>query len=168
MSRSEAFIAALQPHRGILYRIARVYCQQAGERADLVQDMLLELWRAWPRFDASTAAVSTWMHQIGVNVAISRHRGEQRRIRDAEPLESSALDMAAADAALDADPDLLALQQLIDQLDALNKAVILLYLEGYSLAESGALLGLSASNVGTRIGRIKQRLQQLQAAEACS
>lgn len=164
MSTAESFIDAVQAHRGILYRIARVYCQQTSERADLVQDMLLELWRAWPRFDAEVAAVSTWMHQVGVNVAISRHRGEQRRIRDAEPLEAC-LDMVAADQLLDGDAELLALQQLIAQLDAVNKAVILLYLEGYSLAESGDMLGLTASNVGTRIGRIKQRLQALQAAE---
>jgi len=162
---SVRFAALVQAHRGILYKIAQLYCQRREDRADLIQEILLELWRSFPRYDTQ-AAFSTWMHRVGVNVAISFFRGESRRIRDALPIEEFAMDLTAADHTMDAAAaDLAALHQLVDQLDALNRALILLYLEGYSQDEIADMLGLSASNVGTRIQRIKQRLQRDHAAE---
>ena len=68
------FLAQLEAHRGILYKVAQVYCQRREDRSDLISEIVLELWRAWPRFDGR-AAFSTWMHRIGVNVAISWFRG---------------------------------------------------------------------------------------------
>jgi RNA polymerase sigma-70 factor (ECF subfamily) len=105
------------------------------------------------------------MHRIGVNVAISWYRGQSRRIRDAVSIEDVAFDLSAADGVMDAaGADLHALQQLISQLDEINRALILLYLEGYAQDEIAQMVGLSVSNVGTRILRIKQRLRE-QAAE---
>lgn len=163
---TQAFIDALQAHRGILYKVAQVYCQRREDRADLIQDIVTELWRAWPRYRPEQP-VSTWMHRISVNVAISHFRGESRRIRDAVDIDTLALDLAAADQVMDAAAvDLAALHQLISRLDAINRALILLYLEGYGLDAIAELLGLSTSNVGTRIQRIKQRLQRSYAVES--
>src|SRR6187549_133060 len=100
----DAFLALLQPHRAILYKVANAYCARREERGDLIQDIVIELWRAFPRFDAR-AAFSTWMHQIAVNVAISHFRGASRRVRDALPIEEFGMDLAAADRAMDADHD---------------------------------------------------------------
>jgi RNA polymerase sigma-70 factor (ECF subfamily) len=161
---SDAFLQSLQQHRGILYTVANAYCARREDRGDLIQEIVVELWRAWPRFDAR-ASFSTWMHQIAVNVAISVHRGESRRIRDALPIEEFGLDLAAADRAMGQhDDDLLALHQLIAQLDGISRALILLYLEGYAQDEIAAMLGLSATNVATRTQRIKQKLQRMSAA----
>ena len=159
----DVFLRQIEPHRAILYQVANAYCARREDRGDLIQEIVLELWRAYPRFDAR-AAFSTWMYQVAVNVAISFFRGESRRIRDALPIEDFGLDLAAADRALDADHDLLALHQLIAQLDEINRALILLYLEGHGQDDIAAMLGLSATNVATRINRIKQRLQKLYAA----
>lgn len=162
---SARFAVLVQAHRGILYKVAQLYCQRREDRADLIQEILLELWRSFPRYDGQ-AAFSTWMHRVGVNVAISFFRGESRRIRDALPIEEFAMDLTAADHTMDAAAsDLAALHQLVGQLDALNRALILLYLEGYAQDEIADMLGISASNVGTRIQRIKQRLQRDHAAE---
>lgn len=158
------FLAHLDRHKGLLYKVANAYCQRREDRGDLIQDMVLELWRSWPRYDGR-AAVSTWMHRIAVNVAISAYRGEGRRIRDALPIEEFGLDLEAADRALDAEgDDLRALHQLIARLDEVNRAVILLYLEGHPLEEVASMLGMSQSNVSTRINRIKQKLQRDYAA----
>jgi RNA polymerase sigma factor (sigma-70 family) len=154
----DAFLRQLQPHRAILYKVANAYCAQREDRGDLIQDIVLELWRAYPRYDGR-AAFSTWMYQVAVNVAISKFRGEGRRVRDTLPIEDFGLDLHAADAAMARDEeDLFALHQLIRQLDEVSRALILLYLEGYSQDESAAMLGLSATNVATRIHRIKQKL----------
>lgn len=162
---SSAFLSELDGHKGILYKVANAYCARREDRGDLIQDMVVELWRAWPRFDGR-AAFSTWMHRIAVNVAISTFRGERRRIRDALPLEDFCMDLAAADRVLDAEgDDLRALHQLISRLDEINRALILLYLEGYGQDEIADLVGLTPTNVATRINRIKQRLQKDYAAE---
>lgn len=162
---STAFLRQLDAHKGILYKIANAYCARREDRGDLIQDMVVELWRAWPRFDGR-AAFSTWMHRIAVNVAISLFRGNSRRVRDALPLEDFGMDLAAADRVLDAEgDDLRALHQMIARLDAINRALILLYLEGYGHDEIADMVGLTPTNVATRINRIKQRLQKDYAEE---
>lgn len=162
-SDHDAFLHALQPHRALLYHVANAYSARREERGDLIQDIVLELWRAWPRFDGR-AAFSTWMHRIAVNVAISHFRGERRRIRDALPIDEFGMDLAAADRSLDGDDDLRSLHQLIARLDELDRALVLFYLAGHGQDEIADLLGLSATNVATRIHRIKQRLQTLYSA----
>jgi RNA polymerase sigma factor (sigma-70 family) len=159
-----AFLAAIDTHKALLYKVANAYCPRREDRGDLIQDVVLELWQAWPAYDGR-AAVQTWMYRIAVNVAISAYRGERRRIHDALPLDEFGLDVAAADRVLDADgDDLRALHQLIARLEPMDRALILLWLEGWSQEETATTLGLSPSNVGTRINRIKQRLQREHAA----
>lgn len=160
----DAFLAALQQHKAILYKVANAYCSRREDRGDLIQDIVVALWQAWPRYDRD-AAFAGWMQRIAINVAISFYRGESRRIRDALPIEEFGMDLAAADRVLAAEEDdLRALHQLIAQLDEINRALILLYLEGYAQDEIAALVGISATNVATRINRIKQKLQRAYAA----
>jgi RNA polymerase sigma factor (sigma-70 family) len=156
----DAFLAELRQHKAILYKVANAYCNRREDRGDLIQDITMELWRAWPRFDRSQVFAG-WMQRIAINVAISFFRGESRRIRDTLPIEDFGMDLAAADRVLDAEgDDLRALHQLIARLDDVSRALILLYLEGYSQEETAEMLGLSATNVATRIHRIKQKLQR--------
>ena len=75
MPGQEAFLQLLDAHKGILYKVANAYCVRREERGDLVQDIIVELWRAYPRFEPTRAAVSTWMYRIALNVAISARRG---------------------------------------------------------------------------------------------
>ena len=159
------FLADLAPHKAMLYQIANAYCSRREDRGDLIQEMIAELWRAYPRFDGR-AAFSTFLHRIAVNVAISFFRGESRRIRDALPIEDYGIDLTAADRVLDAEgEDLHALHQLIARLDEINRALILLYLQGYTLEELAEMVGLTVTNVATRINRIKTRLQRDHAAQ---
>lgn len=74
------------------------------------------------------------------------------------PLEEYGLDIAAADALFDSD-NMRALRQMINGLDELNRALILLFLEGFSSEEIAEVVGISASNVSTRINRLKTKLQ---------
>jgi len=75
-SAQGAFLTSLDRHRGILFKVADAYCRDAASREDLVQDIVLQLWRAYPRFD-DRARFSTWMYRIAVNVAISFYRSER-------------------------------------------------------------------------------------------
>ena len=90
------FLGRLDNHKRILYKVAYIYCRDREDRQDLVQEMLIQLWRSYGRFD-DHVRFSTWMYRIAVNVAISHYRNEGRRIRDTLPLEEYGLDIAAAD-----------------------------------------------------------------------
>jgi RNA polymerase sigma-70 factor, ECF subfamily len=156
---TDRFLALIEEHRKILYKVAFTYCRQPEDRRDLIQEMTIQLWRSFDRFDGR-AKFSTWMYRIAMNVAISFFRRERRHHRNV-PIEESGLDVAAADRVMDeSGEDLRALHRLIGRLDEMSRALILLYMEGYPHEEIAGIIGISSTNVATRIHRIKQRLQR--------
>ncbi len=152
----ETFLARLDEHRKILWKVAGSYCRNDEDRRDLVQEIVVQLWRAFPRYDPQYR-FSTWMYRIAMNVAISFYRSESRRTRDVSPIEESVLEIAAPERESD---EMRLLRGWIDGLDALNKALVILYLDGNSSEEIGEVLGISGSNVTTKISRLKQRLRR--------
>src|SRR5262245_57519005 len=113
----DGFLALLEAHKGILYKVASAYSRNAEDRSDLVQDIVVQLWRSFDRFD-DRFRFSTWMYRIAMNVAISFYRGETRRVRDVVPLEEFGLEIGGADRAMtEASQDVRRLHELIRQLD---------------------------------------------------
>ena len=158
--QQDRFLSLLEEHKGILYKVANAYCRSREDRPDLIQEMVAQLWRAFDRYDAQRS-FSTWMYRIALNLAISFYRRENRRIRDTVPVDGAALDIAAADEVLhEARDDVRLLHRFINELDELNRAIILLYLDGCGHDAIAEVVGLSNTNVATRINRIKQRLQR--------
>ena len=153
-SREERFLRLLNEHKGILYKVANAYSKGQDERNDLEQEIILHLWKAFPKFD-ERLRFSTWMYRVALNVAISSLRS---RKKDWVSLES-ALEHRAADEVASGD-EIRILREMLAGLDELSRALMLLYLEGYTHAEIGEILGLSATNVGTRISRITASLQK--------
>lgn len=154
------FLELVNRHKGILYKVANVYCGRRDDRADLIQEITIQLWRSFERYDARLA-FSTWMYRVAINVAISFHRGSLRGTKETVPLEDIERDLKAADRHLDSlGDDIRRLYQLIGDLDDLNKAIILLYLEGHGQDDIAETVGITVSNVSTRINRIKQKLQR--------
>lgn len=154
----QRFLAFLESQQRTLYKIAYIYCRDPEERRDLMQEMAIQLWRSFDQFD-ERAALSTWTYRVAMNVAISHRRREGRRIRDALPLDF-AFDVAAQ--TFDADGEQAQrLRSLIDGLDEMSRALVLFYLEGFDHSEIADLLGTTTSNVGTRLNRIKAKLQSL-------
>jgi len=155
---SADLLAQLEAHKRILYKVAYTYCRDRDDRQDLVQEMLIQVWRSLPRFDRRVK-FSTWMYRIAVNVAISHYRNESRRIRNTVPIDELGFDIAAADRCFDEDDaNLRVLRNLIDGLDEMNRALILLFLEGFNAEDIADVVGISATNVSTRINRIKSKL----------
>jgi RNA polymerase sigma factor (sigma-70 family) len=154
------FVALLTSHRGLLYKVARLYGRSASERSDLAQEIVLNLWRAYPRYDARLK-FSTWMYRIGLNVAISWRRRETTQTRHLVPSGEEVLQNAADidTPVAGADCDLALLYTSIGRLDGLDLALVMLYLDGLSHQEISAVLGITTTNIATRIGRLKQRLR---------
>jgi len=154
------FVALLHEHRAILYKVAFGYCRNREDRVDLVQEMATQLWRSFGRYD-SRVKFSTWAYRVAMNVAISHFRGEGRRIRDTLPFDELAYEIAdAAPLADEAGDNMRVLRQLIDGLDELNRALVLLYLEGHTSEEIAEIVGISPGNVTTRMNRVKNELQR--------
>ena len=153
------FAGLLRSHKALLHKVAFAYCRDPDDRRDLVQEMAIQLWRSFPRFDGRVK-VSTWAYRVAMNVAVSWLRGEHRRPRDTVPLEELGHEIAAADSVLgEASDNMRVLRTLIEGLDGLNRALILLYLDGHSAEEIGEILGITAGNVTTRVNRVKRELQ---------
>ncbi len=155
----ELFLQQLAMHKRLLYKVAYSYCRHAEDRRDLVQEMVMQLWRSFCSFD-QRVQFSTWMYRIAMNVAISHYRSETRQVRDTLPLEEFGLDIAEAEQLYSAQSDnMRTLDKLITELDELNRALILLFMDGHDNDEIASIMGLSTANVATRMTRIKQKLQ---------
>jgi RNA polymerase sigma-70 factor (ECF subfamily) len=152
------FVCLLEQQKRTLYKVAYIYCRDPEERRDLIQEMVFQLWRAFRRF-VGRSSEATWTYRVALNVAISWRRRDGRRIRETAPLEI-VLNVAEADQAFDADDEKSrALHALIEGLDEFSRSLVLLYLEGFDHAEIAGILGTSASNVGTRLARVRHKLK---------
>ena len=155
------FSELLQRHAGIVFKVANTYARGSDDRADLAQEIAAQLWRAFPKYDSARSSVTTWMYRIALNVAISYVRSNSVRLRhDAVPLDAQLHDIADANAD---DPEteqqLRLLQKFIAEQPPLDRALLLLYLEERGQGEIAEILGISESNVSTKIGRLKQRIR---------
>ncbi|MFC5580822.1 RNA polymerase sigma factor [Rhodanobacter terrae] len=157
----QRFESLLHEHRGIVFKVACLYSRSATDREDLVQEISVQLWRSFGGYDEARAKFSTWMYRIALNVAISQARRERwSEASRFEPLEAHHLETVGGGEPI-AEPDerLQAMYTFIGQLDPLNRALILLYLEDRSYTEIAEILGISETNVATKISRIKQKMR---------
>jgi RNA polymerase sigma factor (sigma-70 family) len=158
--QKQAFANELNRHRKILLKVARVYCRGEADRQDLIQETMIQLWHAFPRFDGR-CQFSTWMYRVALNVAISWSRNEFRRNRRTRPMEQADADTLASNDAVDAAAaDLDLLHTMLGGLNELDRALMLLFLEGHDQTTIATILGITSTNVATKVGRIKQRLQE--------
>lgn len=153
------FEALLGAHARLLLKVAHTYCAQAEERQDLLQEMRAQLWRAFPGYDARRP-FTTWMYRIALNVAISHVRRVGHRERHTAPLDDEVLERVPAAPAPEPDERVRALRAFMDQLEPLQRALLLLHLEERSYREIAEVLGITETNVATKLSRLKQRLRE--------
>ena len=155
----QGFAEQLERHRGIVFKVAGTYCRNPDDRAELAQEIASQLWQAYPRFDP-TRPFSTWMYRIALNVAISFVRGNSQRHRHAVPLDEQLHDIADPHAVdPHAEQQVRALHRFIHAQAPLDRALLLLYLEDRGYREMSEILGISETNVATKISRLKQRIR---------
>ncbi len=151
------FEAALEANRKILFKICNSYCRNRDDRDDLAQEIVVQLWRSFAGFDGR-CRFSTWMYRIGLNVAISFYRRERTRSRYV--ISSEERVMEAMDLREGRTDELRTLHEFIGGMDPLNKALMLLYLDGNSYQEIADVLGISETNVATKIARLKESMRR--------
>lgn len=155
---TDEIVQLIGQHQALLYKVVHSYCPDRQEQEDLIQEIILQLIKAYPSFDHGVK-VTTWMYQVAFNVAISHYRKIRTRQKYVVAMPDQLVQIAAPEPT-DMDDEVRQLRAFIQALDPLNKALMIMYLDGNSHAEIAAALGISVSNVGTKIGRIKKRLQQ--------
>jgi RNA polymerase sigma-70 factor (ECF subfamily) len=158
-SLRDRFEALFERHRKIIFKVASTYCRHAEDRRDLAQEISVQLWRAFPGYDAQRS-FSTWMYRVALNVAISFARRAGQRDRHMVTLDGTAEPVDERAATPEADERVRALQRVIDGLGELDRALMLLYLEDHGYREIAEVLGISETNVATKINRLKQRIRK--------
>jgi RNA polymerase sigma-70 factor, ECF subfamily len=141
-------------HQGVIFKIVRAYALSAMDQDDLFQEIVIRAWHSIPVF-RHESKVSTWLYRIALNTAISWIRKE-RKHNQAEALDS--VQHLLEENKITVDERLVWLYREIHQLDEIDRSVILLLLEGFSYREMATILGISESNVGVKINRIKKQL----------
>ena len=145
------FIELIEKHDAAIDRVCRSFCRDAEDRKDLRQEILMHLWTGWKNYRPDHKPI-TWIYRVAVNTAISWRRHQKRQV---EVLQLDGFDLPE-DAAL---RELSAhLKTLISMLPASDQRLINFYLDGFSTDEIGRMMGMSQTNVTTRIARIKEKL----------
>ena len=158
-SETSRFSALLHEHELLLRKVAGMYTATETDRLDLIQDISLQLWRAFPSYD-SDRRFSTWMYRIALNVAISNLRGPGNPARRTVSLENLPFEVTdPSEIGSEEDDRVLLLRRFIGELDPLDRALLLLYLEEMRHRDIAEVIGISESNVSTKLMRLKRRLR---------
>lgn len=156
---TNTFLEVVEAHKGIIYKIAQSYCHNNQDKEDLVQEITVQLWKSFAQYNQQFK-YSTWIYRIALNVAISFYRRETKRRPMAQPLPETIFSMADSGQSAAEEQQLALLQQFITELKELDRALVLLYLDGKSHRETAEIIGISETNVATKLGRIKEKLKQ--------
>lgn len=156
MDKKQAFTLAIKENQGLVYKVATLYTDTLEDRNDLVQDIVYQLWKSFDSFD-NRAKLSTWMYRVAMNVAIYRMKIRKRAVQ-VVPLTES-INATAETVPDDYEEKWKILRTQLDKLNLLEKGLVMLYLEGKNYAEIAQIVGISESNVGTKISRIKEKLR---------
>ena len=159
--KTTLFIPVLDAHKGIIYKVANSYCKNPDDRQDLVQEIILQLWNSFEKYD-SRYKHSTWIYRIAINHSISFYRKENTRKAISKPLSDNLMQFNFEDPTQDQEleSNLNLLQTFINELKELDKALMILYLEDKSYKEIAEIIGITETNVATKLSRIKEKLKE--------
>jgi len=152
------FLLILEQSIGVIIKIVNVYAHNKQDRKDLMSDIVFELWKSYPKFKGD-AKISTWLYRVALNIALKTKRKrdnnkllfvEELLTFDSDTLVDTSNDMS----------DINLLYKCIDELNPINKAIILLYLDDKSNEEISEVTGLSRTNISTRLNRIREQLKK--------
>jgi len=157
-NKKDIFLSLLDDHKGIIYKVANSYCANPTDRDDLIQEIVIQIWTSIERYN-DQFKWSTWIYRISLNTAISFYRKQKRlksNIQDAaQVIEAHHTEVESIE-----DTQISLLRKYIQELRQLDRALILLHLEGLSGQEIASILDTSQSNITTKISRIKKKLRQ--------
>jgi RNA polymerase sigma factor (sigma-70 family) len=157
LDKKDAFISAIKENERLIFKVAFIYTNNSHDKNDLVQEIIYQLWRSFDSF-SGMSSLSTWMYRIAMNVAISQLKISKRRVLTV-PMEGQILEHQDTNNE-DVEERWRIFRQHIESLNLLDKGIVMLYLEDKSYEEIAEIIGISKSNVGTKLSRIKDKLKK--------
>ncbi|MEI6048233.1 MAG: sigma-70 family RNA polymerase sigma factor [Bacteroidota bacterium] len=151
-------IQIIMQNMGIIHKVANMFCKSPEDKDDLIQEIMTQLWSSFEKYD-DAYKLGTWMYRVSLNIAISFYRKNQTQEKYFMPLDEK-LDVISNDENEVETNNLELLEKFISELKEFDKALMLLYLEKKSHQEISEILGITTSNVSTKIARIKEGLKQ--------
>jgi RNA polymerase sigma-70 factor (ECF subfamily) len=155
----ETFEEILNKNKGIIFRVVNYYCKDADDKKDLEQEILIQIWLSYKKYN-DEFAWSTFIYRIALNVSIGFYKKQKRRKDKFINVNLFIETHLQDDTPLIIDEDLRVLNEFIFQLNDINKALMILYLQEKSYAEIALILGISETNISTKINRLKIQLKE--------
>ena len=154
--KEHQFELLVRQQKRTIYTVCYMFSRNKTEIDDLFQEILIRLWTGFDSYEGRSTA-QTWIYRVALNTAINQDKKERRRI-ETVPLTVD-IDPYEAD-----DPKTQQIRELYDRisrLDLIDRSLILLWLEGITYDEIGAIIGITPNNVGVRLARIKDKLVKM-------
>lgn len=155
MLNQEEFVRIIQENEALIYKVSRVYANTKEDEQDLYQEIVYQLWKSFSSF-RNESKLSTWMYRIALNTSIA-HLNKEKRRGNYEPINEMVLNEPDTNNFL-AEERVNILYAQIKQLNTIEKAIILLFLEEKNYDEIAEITGFTVTNIGTRLGRIRKKL----------
>jgi RNA polymerase sigma factor (sigma-70 family) len=156
MNREKEFITIIENNKALIYKVAGFYTNQPQDREDLFQEIIYQLWKSVDSF-RQQSSVSTWIYRVAMNTAIHFLRKRKRWVT--KSIQEDRPDQPESDSQ-ELEERWKMLHTGIGQLDLLERGIVMLWLEGKSYDEISELVGISPSNVGTRLSRVREKLKK--------
>lgn len=156
MASEKEFISLLNQHQKIIYKVCNLYMDKHSDREDLFQEITLQAWKAYGNFRGD-AKFSTWLYRVALNTAITFFRKEKKM---PETYSTDVLPEQQDETDNETEEQVKAMYAAIGDLSKIDKAIIMLYLEDYSYAEIGEMMGITANHVAVKMSRIKTKLKE--------
>jgi RNA polymerase sigma factor (sigma-70 family) len=156
MKSKEDFVKIVLSNEGLIHKVAKLYTNNYSDEEDLFQEIVYQLWKSFGSF-REESKITTWMYRIALNTAISQLNKHKRGLQ-LIPINDDLLNYADVSDNLK-EEQIAHLYKEIKALNPVEKGIILLYLEGKKYEEIAIITGFNASNIGTRLNRIKQKIK---------
>ena len=154
--KEHQFELLVRQHKRTIYTVCYMFSHNKAEIDDLFQEILIRLWNGFDTYEGRSDA-RTWIYRVALNTAINQDKKQRRRI-ETVPLT---VDIDPFEADNPKTEQVRKLHDLISQLELIDRSLILLWLEGISYDEIGAIIGITPNNVGVRLARIKEKLVKM-------
>ncbi|SDL68829.1 RNA polymerase sigma factor [Chryseobacterium taihuense] len=157
--QQKEFLEKIEKHKGIIYKISKMYMDDQSDREDLFQEIIYQVWKAYSTFRGDSE-FSTWLYRIALNTAIMFLRYEKRRsfITNDDFSDYRIKNEEYDD---EKEENLLKMYSAINKLNPIDKAFIFYYLENFSGKQIAEQMGISEGNVRVKMNRAKNKLKEL-------
>ncbi|MBC9796550.1 sigma-70 family RNA polymerase sigma factor [Sinomicrobium sp. FJxs] len=152
----EKFMELIGQNQKIIHKVVNLYVEKEPDKKDLFQEILYQAWSSFSNFKGNSK-FSTWLYRVAMNTAIT-HVKKRKKNNNARLFETGYRYISEEDEARKRQIDIL--YRIINKLSPVDKALVLLYIDNHSYEEMSEILGISVSNVGVKINRIKQFLKK--------